>query len=128
MLRQGFAWVYDRYITEASTEVQETYRKAQEEANVDFLVSCRVVPLWFVAYLVETPEAPLARARPSANVGRQGLTSRKSLSAHPEFEISVGRLPSVKPARTASSQSSCFFAHFMRPPESVFSHKGDQHA
>jgi len=35
MLRQGFAWVYDRYITEASTEVQETYRKAQEEAKAE---------------------------------------------------------------------------------------------
>jgi endonuclease YncB( thermonuclease family) len=33
MLRQGLAWVYDRYITEASTEIQDTYRKAQEEAN-----------------------------------------------------------------------------------------------
>ena len=35
MLRQGFAWVYNRYITEASTEVQETYRKAQEEAKAE---------------------------------------------------------------------------------------------
>ena len=35
MLRQGFAWVYDRYITDASTEVQETYRKAQEEAKAE---------------------------------------------------------------------------------------------
>ena len=35
MLRQDFAWVYDRYITEASTEVQETYRKAQEEAKAE---------------------------------------------------------------------------------------------
>ena len=35
MLRQGFAWVYDRYITEASTEVQETYRKAQKEAKAE---------------------------------------------------------------------------------------------
>ena len=35
MLREGLAWVYDRYITEASTEVQETYRKAQEEAKAE---------------------------------------------------------------------------------------------
>jgi micrococcal nuclease len=35
MLRQGLALVYDRYITEASTEAQETYRKAQEEAKAE---------------------------------------------------------------------------------------------
>ena len=28
-------WVYERYITEASTEVQETYRKAQEETKAE---------------------------------------------------------------------------------------------
>jgi endonuclease YncB( thermonuclease family) len=31
------AWVYERYITEASTEIQDTYRKAQEEAKADRL-------------------------------------------------------------------------------------------
>jgi len=35
MVRQGLAWVYELYITEASSEVQETYRQAQEEAKVD---------------------------------------------------------------------------------------------
>jgi endonuclease YncB( thermonuclease family) len=35
MLRQGLAWVYDRYITETSTEIQETYRKAQDEAKAE---------------------------------------------------------------------------------------------
>ncbi len=35
MVRQGLAWVYEQYITEASSEVQETYRKAQEEAKAD---------------------------------------------------------------------------------------------
>jgi endonuclease YncB( thermonuclease family) len=35
MVRQGLAWVYEQYITEASLEVQETYRKAQEEAKAD---------------------------------------------------------------------------------------------
>jgi endonuclease YncB( thermonuclease family) len=37
MVRQGLAWVYDRYITEASIEIQETYRKAQEEAKANRL-------------------------------------------------------------------------------------------
>jgi hypothetical protein len=37
MLRQGMAWVYDRYVIEASTEVQETYRKAQDEAKAERL-------------------------------------------------------------------------------------------
>ena len=37
MLRQGFASVYERYITEASTEIQDTYRKAQEEAKAERL-------------------------------------------------------------------------------------------
>jgi micrococcal nuclease len=37
MVRQGMAWVYDRYITEASTEIQDTYRKAQEEAKAEQL-------------------------------------------------------------------------------------------
>jgi micrococcal nuclease len=35
MVRQGLSWVYERYITEASAEIQETYRKAQEEAKAD---------------------------------------------------------------------------------------------
>lgn len=35
MLRQGMAWVYDRYNTEATTEIQNTYRKAQEDAKAD---------------------------------------------------------------------------------------------
>jgi micrococcal nuclease len=35
MMQQGMAWVYERYITEASTEIQDTYRKAQEEARAD---------------------------------------------------------------------------------------------
>jgi endonuclease YncB( thermonuclease family) len=35
MVRQGLAWVYEQYIPEASSEVQETYRKAQEEAKAD---------------------------------------------------------------------------------------------
>jgi micrococcal nuclease len=35
MLRQGMAWIYNRYITEAPTEIQDTYRKAQEEAKAD---------------------------------------------------------------------------------------------
>ena len=35
MLRQGLAWVYERYINEASTEIQDTYRKSQEEAKAD---------------------------------------------------------------------------------------------
>jgi micrococcal nuclease len=35
MVRQGLAWVYELYITEASSEVQETYRKVQEEAKAD---------------------------------------------------------------------------------------------
>jgi micrococcal nuclease len=35
MLRQGLAWVYERYITEASPEIQDTYRKSQEEAKAD---------------------------------------------------------------------------------------------
>jgi micrococcal nuclease len=35
MLRQGMAWVYERYITEATTEIQNTYRKAQEDAKAD---------------------------------------------------------------------------------------------
>jgi endonuclease YncB( thermonuclease family) len=35
MLHQGLAWVYDRYITEASTDIQETYRKTQEEAKAE---------------------------------------------------------------------------------------------
>jgi endonuclease YncB( thermonuclease family) len=35
MLRQGLAWVYDRYITEASMEIQDAYRKAQEEAKAE---------------------------------------------------------------------------------------------
>jgi micrococcal nuclease len=33
MVREGMAWVYEHYITEASSEVQESYRKAQEEAK-----------------------------------------------------------------------------------------------
>jgi endonuclease YncB( thermonuclease family) len=33
MIRRGLAWVYERYITEASAEVQEAYPKAQEEAK-----------------------------------------------------------------------------------------------
>jgi endonuclease YncB( thermonuclease family) len=35
MVRRGLAWVYELYITEASSEVQETYRKAQEEAKAN---------------------------------------------------------------------------------------------
>jgi micrococcal nuclease len=35
MVRKGMAWVYELYITEACPEVQETYRKAQEEAKAD---------------------------------------------------------------------------------------------
>ena len=35
MLRQGMAWVYDRYITEATTEIQNAYRKSQEDAKAD---------------------------------------------------------------------------------------------
>ena len=37
ILRKGFAWVYGRYITEASTEVQETYRIAPDEAKAERL-------------------------------------------------------------------------------------------
>jgi hypothetical protein len=37
MVRQGWAWIYDHYITEASTEIQDTYRKAQEEAKAERL-------------------------------------------------------------------------------------------
>ena len=37
MLRQGFAWVYDRYIAEASTASQAKYRQAQEEAKAERL-------------------------------------------------------------------------------------------
>jgi micrococcal nuclease len=33
MVREGLAWVYELYITEAPSEVQETYRKAQGEAK-----------------------------------------------------------------------------------------------
>jgi micrococcal nuclease len=35
MLREGMAWVYELYITEASSEVQESYRKAQAEAKAE---------------------------------------------------------------------------------------------
>jgi micrococcal nuclease len=35
MLQQGMAWVYDRYITEGTTEIQDTYRKSQEDAKAD---------------------------------------------------------------------------------------------
>jgi endonuclease YncB( thermonuclease family) len=35
MLRQGLAWVDDRDITDASSEIQDTYRKSQEEAKAD---------------------------------------------------------------------------------------------
>jgi micrococcal nuclease len=37
MLRRGLAWVYERYITEASIEIQDAYRKAQEEAKAERL-------------------------------------------------------------------------------------------
>jgi endonuclease YncB( thermonuclease family) len=33
MLRLGLAWVYERYITEASDDLQARYREAQEEAR-----------------------------------------------------------------------------------------------
>jgi endonuclease YncB( thermonuclease family) len=33
MLRQGMAWVYDRYIVEASADIQKAYQEAQEEAK-----------------------------------------------------------------------------------------------
>ena len=37
MLRQGLVWVYDRYIIEASRDIQEKYRKAQEKAKEERL-------------------------------------------------------------------------------------------
>jgi hypothetical protein len=43
------AWVYDRYITEASTEVQETYWKAQAEAKAEragLWSDPNSIPLW----------------------------------------------------------------------------------
>jgi endonuclease YncB( thermonuclease family) len=33
VLRLGLAWVYERYITEASGDLQAKYREAQEEAR-----------------------------------------------------------------------------------------------
>jgi micrococcal nuclease len=35
MLQQGLAWVYDRYIADASTEIQDVYRESQDQAKVD---------------------------------------------------------------------------------------------
>jgi hypothetical protein len=56
MIRQGLAWVYDRYITEASTEVQETYRKAEEEAKAERLglwIDPNSIPPWIFRNLAK---------------------------------------------------------------------------
>ena len=56
MLRDGLAWVYDRYITEASTEVQNAYRKAQEEAKAEGLglwSDPKSIPPWIFRDLVK---------------------------------------------------------------------------
>jgi hypothetical protein len=37
MLRQGLVWVYDRYIAEASTDIQKSYRSAQEQTKAERL-------------------------------------------------------------------------------------------
>jgi micrococcal nuclease len=46
MLRQGLAWVYERCINEASTEIQDTYQKSREEAKADQRV-CGVIRTQF---------------------------------------------------------------------------------
>jgi hypothetical protein len=60
MLRQGFAWLHDRYITEASTEIQETYRKAQGEAKAERLglwSDPNSIPPWIFRNLAKAHEA-----------------------------------------------------------------------
>jgi Staphylococcal nuclease homologue len=60
MLRQSFTWVYDRYITEASTEVQETYRKAQEEAKAEqrgLWSDPNSIPRWIIEYVLPSARA-----------------------------------------------------------------------
>jgi micrococcal nuclease len=56
MVRQGMAWVYDRYITEASSEIQDTYRKAQEEAKAEqrgLWSDPNAIPPWIFRDLVK---------------------------------------------------------------------------
>jgi hypothetical protein len=56
MVRQGLAWVYVRYITEASPEIQEAYRKAQEEAKAGRLglwSDPNSIPPWIFRDLVK---------------------------------------------------------------------------
>jgi hypothetical protein len=60
MLRQGMAWVYDRYIIEASAEIQDTYRKAQEEAKADRLglwSDPNSIPSWIFRDLAKAHQA-----------------------------------------------------------------------
>jgi micrococcal nuclease len=75
MLREGLAWVYDRYITEASTEVQNAYRKAQEEAKAEGLglwSDPKSIPPWIFRDLVKAHQEQacrfeLDRSTPKAN-------------------------------------------------------------
>jgi micrococcal nuclease len=64
MLRQGLAWVYDHYITEASTEVQDTYRKTQEEAKADRLglwSDPNSIPPWIFRNLAKANQEQTSR-------------------------------------------------------------------
>jgi hypothetical protein len=61
MLRQGFAWVYDRYITEASTEVQETYRKPKRRPSGT--TRCGAIQILFRRGYFEIWPKPMNRKR-----------------------------------------------------------------
>ena len=106
MLRQSFTWVYDRYITEASTEVQETYRKAQEEAKAEqrgLWSDPNSIPPWILRRICLTFCAGARRLCPQRAVqnARTRGDTRKALvlgwvGAHTEAQHLVNGL--CKPA------------------------------
>jgi micrococcal nuclease len=97
MVRQGMAWVYDRYITEASTEIQDTYRKAQEEAKADKRVlwsDPNAIPPWIFRDLAKAHqeqtiasnwiEAHQKQTDPSTPIPQLAPSSASALPLNPD--------------------------------------------
>ncbi len=73
MLRLGLAWVYDRYITEASAETKETYQTARDEAREGRLglwSDANSIPPWIFRHLAKADQQhAMASKRMEANAG-----------------------------------------------------------
>jgi Staphylococcal nuclease homologue len=92
MVRQGLAWVYERYITEASAEIQDSYRKAQEEAKAGkrgLWSDPNAIPPWIFR--------DLAKARQEQTIASNWMEGHQK-SANPN--IPIPQLASPSPLAT----------------------------